>query len=49
MALTFFQTLKDEKSFKAINLEKLPSKAEFYASFSPYMTENEQLQQQRHL
>ena len=35
MALTFLQTLKDEKSFKAMNLEKLPSQIEFYAFASP--------------
>ena len=35
MALTFLQILKDEKSFKAMNLEKLPTQTEFQASASP--------------
>ena len=42
MALTFLQIIKDEKSFKAMNLEKLPSQNKFCASSSPETTEIEQ-------
>ena len=42
MALTFMQTVKDKKVSKGRALKKLPSHVEFWTSYSPQMTENEQ-------